>query len=168
MRWLRFLAGLFLTVVLHSFFDYFFPVALTRLDLYAILVVFFAMSGHLKGVIFAGVVAGMTQDVFSGAIFGLHAFALTFTGYLVALFNTRIVVRGALAFGACLASAVLVNESVILALIRLLHDQRVGFMESGVAYTTIFTSLLGMLIYQIVETTLAREEKERESLKRRG
>ena len=160
MTWFRFLVILTITIVLHSLLDNFAPRALARLDLYVILIVYFAMDGQLTRVIVAGVIAGLTQDAFAGTIFGLHAFALTLTGYLVALLNTKIVLRGAIAFGPCLAGAVLVNEIVILFLIRLLLSQRIGPVQAGVPYTIVVTSAVGVLAYQILESVSASRSEQ--------
>ena len=73
MRWLRFLIGLLIALTLHSMLDSFFPSALAFFNPYVILVVYYSMGGNVFGAIVAGVIAGLVQDAYSGAIFGLHA-----------------------------------------------------------------------------------------------
>ncbi len=157
MRWLRFLIGLLIALTLHSLLDNFFPNALAFFNPYIILVVYYSMGGNLFGAIVAGVLAGLVQDAFSGAIFGLHAFSLTFCGYLVAYINSRLVLRGAAAFGGALIVSVILNEVVIYVLVNILLRQRIGMFEEGLLMKTLFTSLFGVLIYQLL-TLFLREE----------
>ena len=157
MRWLRFAIGLLIALTLHSLLDSFYPNARAFFDAYIILVVYYSMGGNVLGAIIAGVTAGLVQDAFSGAIFGLHAFALTVCAYIVAYINSRLVLRGTLAFGACLGGAVIVNELVIYILVNILLNQRIEMFEQGLIVKTIFTLLFGMLVYQLL-TLFLREE----------
>jgi rod shape-determining protein MreD len=156
-RWLRFLIGLLIALTLHSLLDSFFPNALAFFNPYVILVVYYSMGGNLIGAIFAGIAAGLVQDAYSMSIFGLHAFALTVVAYAVAYVNARLVLRGTLAFGACLVGAVIVNELVIFVLVNILLRQRIEMFEQGMVVKTIFTCLFGMLVYQLL-TLFLREE----------
>lgn len=160
MRWLRFLIGLLIALTLHSLLDSFFPNALAFFNPYVILVVYYSMGGNILGAIIAGVIAGFVQDAFSGAIFGLHAFSLTVCAYAVAYVNSRLVLRGTLAFGACLGGAVIVNELVIYILVNILLKQKIEMFEQGLIVKTIFTLLFGMLVYQLILLFLREEPIE--------
>ena len=157
MRWLRFAVGLLIALTLHSLLDSFFPNALAFFNPYVILVVYYSMGGNVTGAIFAGVIAGLVQDAYSGAMFGLHAFALTVCAYAVAYINSRLVLRGTLAFGACLIGTVIVNELVIFILVNILLKQKVEMFEQGMIVKTIFTCLFGMIVYLLL-TLFLREE----------
>jgi rod shape-determining protein MreD len=163
-RWLRFLIGLLIALVLHSLLDNFFPNALAFFNPYLVLVIYYSMGGNLFGAIIAGVIAGLVQDAFSGAIFGLHAFALTLAGYLVAYINSRIVLRGVLAFGAAIAGSVILNEIVIYIMVNVLLRQRIEMFEEAMLMKMVITSLFGMLIYQIL--SLFRLEEPIEAARR--
>jgi len=154
---LRFVVGLLIALTLHSLLDSFFPNALAFFNPYVILVVYYSMGGNILGAIIAGVIAGFVQDAFSGAIFGLHAFSLTVCAYAVAYVNSRLVLRGTLAFGACLAGAVVMNELVIYLLVIILLKQKVEMFEQGLIVKTIFTLLFGMLVYQLLLLFLREE-----------
>jgi len=156
-RWVRFAIGLLLALTLHSLLDSFYPNALAFFNPYVILVIYYAMGGNLVGAIFAGIAAGLVQDAYSGAIFGLHAFSLTVVAYAVAYINARLVLRGALVFGACLFGAVIVNELVIWGLVNILLRQRIEMFEQAMIVKAIFTALFGMLVYQLL-TLFLREE----------
>jgi rod shape-determining protein MreD len=148
---------LLIALTLHSLLDSFFPNALAFFDPYVILVVYYSMGGNVLGAIVAGVMAGLVQDAYSGAIFGLHAFSLTVCAYVVAYINSRLVLRGTLFFGACLGGAVIVNELMIYILVNILLRQRIDLFEQGMAVKMIFTTLFGMLVYQLL-TLVFREE----------
>ncbi|HVT43570.1 MAG TPA: rod shape-determining protein MreD [Thermoanaerobaculia bacterium] len=157
MRWLRFVVGLLIALMLHSLLDSMFPNALAFFNPYIILVIYYSMGGNLIGAIIAGVVAGLVQDAFSGAIFGLHAFSLTVAAYLVAYINARLVLRGTIPFGACLAGSVIINELVIYVLINILLKQRIEMFGQGMLLKMLLTSLFGMMLYQLL-TLFLREE----------
>ena len=157
MRWLRFAIGLLIALTLHSLLDSFYPNALAFFNPYIILVVYYSMGGNIVGAIFAGIAAGFVQDAFSNAMFGLHAFSLTFCAYIIASINARLMLRGTLAFGACLGGAVVVNELVIYILVNILVKQRIEMFEQALFVKTIFTLLFGMLVYQLL-TLFLREE----------
>jgi rod shape-determining protein MreD len=146
-----------IALTLHSLLDSFFPNALAFFNPYVILVVYYSMGGNVTGAIFAGVIAGLVQDAYSGAMFGLHAFALTVCAYAVAYINSRLVLRGTLAFGACLIGTVIVNELVIFILVNILLKQKVEMFEQGMIVKTIFTCLFGMIVYLLL-TLFLREE----------
>ena len=157
MRWLRFAVGLIIALTLHSLLDSFFPNALAFFNPYLILIVYYAMGGNVFGAIIAGVVAGLVQDAYSGAIFGLHAFSLTVCAYTVAYINSRLSLRGTVSFGACLIGAVIVNELVIYILVNILLKQKIQLFEQGMIFKAVFTCLFGMLVYQLL-TLFLREE----------
>lgn len=157
MRWLRFALGLLIALTLHSLLDSFFPNALAFFNPYVILIVYYAMGGNVFGAIIAGVIAGLVQDAFSSSIFGLHAFSLTICAYIIAYINSRLALRGTLAFGACLGGAVVVNELVIYILVNILLKQRIEMFEQGLLVKTIFTLIFGMFVYQFL-TLFLREE----------
>lgn len=160
MRWLRFVVGLLVALTLHSLLNTFFPNALAFFNPYVILVVYYSMGGNVLGAIVAGVTAGFVQDAFSGAIFGLHAFSLTVCAYAIATINSRLVLRGTLAFGACLAGAVIVNELVIYILVNILLKQRVEMFEQALFVKTVFTLLFGVVVYQLLLLFLREEPIE--------
>jgi rod shape-determining protein MreD len=159
-RWLRFAIGLLIALTLHSLLDKFFPNALAFFNPYLILVIYYSMGGNLVGAIFAGVAAGLVQDAFSGAIFGMHAFALTVCGYLVAYVNSRLVLRGTLAFGVSLIGSVILNEIVLYLLVNILLKQKIEMFGEGMLAKTVLTSLFGMLVYQLLLLFLREEPIE--------
>ncbi|MCU1227557.1 MAG: rod shape-determining protein MreD [Acidobacteriota bacterium] len=157
MRWLRFIIGLLIALTLHSLLDRFSPNALAFFNPYVVLIVYYSMGGNIFGAIMAGVAAGLVQDAFSNAPFGMHAFSLTVCAYIVASINARLVLRGTLSFGACLIGAVVLNELVVYFLVNILLRQKIDMFEQGMFVKTIFTCLFGMLVYQLLLLFLKEE-----------
>lgn len=157
MRWLRFIIGLLIALTLHSLLDRFSPNALAFFNPYVVLIVYYSMGGNVFGAIIAGVAAGLVQDAFSNAPFGMHAFSLTVCAYIVASINARLVLRGTLSFGACLIGAVVLNELVVYFLVNILLRQKIDMFEQGMFVKTIFTCLFGMLVYQLLLLFLREE-----------
>lgn len=151
---LRFLIGLVIALTIHSLLNKFFPNSLAFVDLYLILVVYYATGGNLIGTIIAAVLAGFVQDAFSNAIFGLHAFALTFCGYLVGVLSTKIDLRSPIAFGLTVAGSVILNELVVFALVNILLSERIELFGQALLFKTLITSLLGVLTWQGVQAVL--------------
>jgi len=157
LRWLRFVIGLLIALTLHSLLDRFSPNALAFFNPYVVLIVYYSMGGNVFGAIIAGVAAGLVQDAFSNAPFGMHAFSLTVCAYIVASINARLVLRGTLSFGACLIGAVVLNELVVYFLVNILLRQKIDMFEQGMFVKTIFTCLFGMLVYQLLLLFLREE-----------
>jgi len=148
---------LLIALTLHSLLDRFSPNALAFFNPYVVLVVYYSMGGNILGAIMAGVAAGLVQDAFSIAPFGMHAFSLTVCAYIVASINARLVLRGTLSFGACLIGAVVLNELVAYFLVNILLRQKIDMFEQGMFVKTIFTCLFGMLVYQLLLLFLKEE-----------
>jgi rod shape-determining protein MreD len=157
LRWLRFIIGLLIALTLHSLLDRFSPNALAFFNPYVVLIVYYSMGGNVFGAIIAGVAAGLVQDAFSNAPFGMHAFSLTVCAYIVASINARLVLRGTLSFGACLIGAVVLNDLVVYFLVNILLRQKIDMFEQGMFVKTIFTCLFGMLVYQLLLLFLREE-----------
>lgn len=160
MRWLRFFIGLLVALTVHAVLNEIAPGFLQFFDPYVILIVFFAMGGHLTGAIVAGVFAGFTQDALGISIPGLHAFTLTLCGYAVAFVNLRLALHGILAFGGCLLGASLANELLLFALPAILLPESGPIHLEIVIARSIVTTLSGMLIFQMLTVVLKREPLE--------
>jgi rod shape-determining protein MreD len=156
-RGLRFTAGLLVALTLHSVLNKIAPGFLEFFDPYVILIVYYAMGGHLTGAIFAGLAAGLAQDAFTISIPGLHAFTLTLVGYLVAFVNHRLALNGILAFGGCLLGASLVNEAIAHLMPVVLLPQVIPFHPEIFIARAVVTTMSGMLVYQLLAIVLRGE-----------
>jgi len=160
LRGLRFTAGLLIALTVHAVLNKISPGFLEFFDPYVILIVYYAMGGHLAGAIIAGVAAGLAQDAFTISIPGLHAFTLTLVGYVVAFINLRLALNGIFAFGGCLLGASLLNELLAWALPAMLLPQPIPFHPQILLARSIVTTMSGMLLYQLLTIVLRGEPLE--------
>jgi rod shape-determining protein MreD len=79
-----------------------------------------ARSGDFVRAVLAGAAAGFLEDGLSQPLLGMNAFAKAMIGYALTLVSVRVVFGGALAVGAALAAASLLNEAIVAALSVLL------------------------------------------------
>lgn len=63
------------------------------LDLFLVVVVFYALRGDLFVGLTVGLVAGLATDTLTGGLYGLHGFADTIVGYGTAYVAQRLVIR---------------------------------------------------------------------------
>lgn len=162
MRWIRFAIGVLLALTLQSLLESLVPNAVAYFDPYIIVVVYYASGGNLTGTILAGLTAGFVQDAFSAAIFGLHAFSLTLSGYLVAFVYSRLLLRGTPAIGMAIFLCVVLGEVTTGVLLRILvlHPFDIGrYLIVKAALTT----LLGMLFAQALVVAAGRDEERKAS-----
>lgn len=157
MRGLRFTAGLLIALTIHAVLNKLAPGFLEFFDPYVILVVYYAMGGHLTGAILAGVAAGLAQDAFTISIPGLHAFTLTLVGYIVSFINLRLALNGIFAFGGCLLGASLLNELLAYLLPAMLLPEPIPFHAPIIFARSIVTTMSGMLVYQLLTIVLRGE-----------
>ncbi len=73
------------TVVMESVL----PGASGSMDLYLLVVVYYAISGSRERAIVMGALAGLTQDIFTSQFLGFHTFVKTAVAYLVAGLGSR-------------------------------------------------------------------------------
>lgn len=116
MRVLKFLFALALTVLVHVLLARLWPESVEVLDLFLILTVLVAVGGRSAPAIAAGVAAGFARDTFSGGLYGLHGFADTLIGYLVARVAQRIDLDNLPAVGLATAVATLAQKVVLIVL----------------------------------------------------
>ncbi len=116
----RFLLALAAAALLHllgSRISGHFPVVV---DLFLVVALWAARSGHLTAAIAAGSAAGLVTDALTGGPFGLYAFADTIVAYATAFAARRLVIERAFGVFLLHAMAVAVQQAVILGLLRAL------------------------------------------------
>lgn len=94
--------------------------ALLPVDWFLLATAAVARSGDFVRAVLAGAAAGFFEDSLSQPLLGVNAFAKAMLGFALTLVSVRVVFGGALAVGAALAAASLVNEAIVAALTALL------------------------------------------------
>jgi rod shape-determining protein MreD len=89
------------------------------IDCFLIATAVVARGGNPSRAVLVGGILGLFEDAFSEQLLGMNAFAKAALGYVFAVLSVRVVFGGALAVGAALTAASLVNDAIV-ALLSLL------------------------------------------------
>jgi rod shape-determining protein MreD len=90
------------------------------IDLFSVVIVLNALSGGPVGAMVGGSLAGLAEDAIAGLVYGLHGFAGTLTGFLVQQGSRLLTVQNGIMVAGIAALALLAQEVVIAALVRVL------------------------------------------------
>ncbi|HEX2254799.1 MAG TPA: rod shape-determining protein MreD [Thermoanaerobaculia bacterium] len=123
MRAARFLAGLLLVLLFHSLGVAVMPEFGRAVDLFLVLTVLVALRGRTLDGMLAGLVAGLSHDVLTSSLFGLHGFADTLLGYGTARLVQRVVVERASGLLLVGFAASVVQQALLACLVLLLQPQ---------------------------------------------
>jgi rod shape-determining protein MreD len=119
-------------------------------DLFTVLVVYYAVSRRRAGVMMVGAGAGLVQDLFTHTLLGMNAFKKTLVGYLLGALGSMFVLSQPLPrFGVlCLATLL---EALIEAGLYLVLGQHAGFPSPGeLIRLGIGNGIIGTILYWIV------------------
>jgi rod shape-determining protein MreD len=89
-------------------------------DLFTVVIVLNAVASGPAGAMIGGSLAGLAEDAVAGLVYGLHGFAGTLIGLLVQQGSRLLTVQHGVMVGGIAALAVLAQEVVIAALVRVL------------------------------------------------
>lgn len=106
-----------------------------------------ARGGDFVRAVLTGAAAGFLEDALSQQLFGMNAFAKAAIGYGLAMISVRIVFGGALAVGAALAAASLVNDLIVGVLGALLLQAPIVLASPEALGRAATTGLTGSLLY---------------------
>jgi rod shape-determining protein MreD len=102
-----------------------------------------ARSGDFVRAVLTGAIAGFVEDGISQQMLGMNAFAKAVIGYALTLVSVRVVFGGAMAVGAALAVACLVNEAVVALLSSLLLQSPVVIVSRDALWRAAATGIAG-------------------------
>jgi rod shape-determining protein MreD len=115
-RALKVAAALLAALLVHVLGAWALPDLPRYLDLFLVVAVVNALDGRSAAGLAGGLAAGLTRDVLSGRLYGLHGFADTIAGYAVARAAQRLDIRGPGAVLVTAGLATLLQQVVLLAL----------------------------------------------------
>jgi rod shape-determining protein MreD len=102
-----------------------------------------ARSGDFVRTVLTGATAGFMEDALSQPLLGVNAFAKAMIGYALTLVSVRVVFGGALAVGAALAAASLINEAIVALLSALLMQSPIVIVSRDAFWRAAATGLTG-------------------------
>ena len=159
----RLLLGVLLATGLYAALLAAVPSVGQAIDPFLVVVVWFALARPPLGAMTAGMLVGLCHDVFSGRPFGLHGFADTVVGYLVARFAEQFLVRQPRALALVFGLSVAVQQALIAALQLLLVPFAEVAGPAHVAARVGASTLLGLLWVRAEELLRGRVASWRRS-----
>lgn len=116
MRNLRFAGALLLAVLVHSAGSQLWGDFPAAVDLFLVVVVFYALGGSPLSGMLGGLVGGLVADAFTGDLYGLHGFADTIIGYGTAYAAHRIMIQRAASVFVLFALAAALQQGILIGL----------------------------------------------------
>jgi len=117
--------------------------SLLPVDWFLIATAVVARSGDFVRAILAGAAAGFLEDGLSQQLLGFNAFAKAAIGYALAIVSVRVVFGGAIAAGAALAVASLINEALVALLGALLLQAPIVVISREAVWRAAATGVTG-------------------------
>ena len=158
---LRFLLALAVTLLLHFVVGRIAPEAIRVVDLFLLLVVFFALKADLLVGMAVGVVAGLVTDAVTGGLYGLHGFADTIVGYGTAFAAQRLVIRRPPGVFLMFSLAAAAQQAVLAGLVVMLLSDPVLPELQWTLTKVVATGLLGVVLVSIRQGSTARFQRWR-------
>lgn len=147
---------------------------LRYINLPLIVVVYFALQRDMMEALLIGALAGIATDAFSGSLLGAGGFAKTLVAFAIAFLASKVNLDNPLLKIPVLAGAVLIHESVLVGLNKLLGQPTFGPFVVRLAYTMIGTMTAGTLLLFVIDqffsdkALLRRQFAHRRRLARRN
>jgi rod shape-determining protein MreD len=125
---------------------------LTYIDFPLIIVAYAALQRNSINALLYGTIAGIAVDALSGGLLGAKAFSLTLVAYIISEVARRVYLDNLLLRIPVIASACLVNSLVYFGMHKILGQSPSGSPVVTVAYTLIGTTVIGTVIFVILES----------------
>ncbi len=129
------------------------------LDVFLLVVVYFAAKEGLLTGMLAGAACGLVQDSFSSGIIGLHGFAKTVVGFFIGLLSTILMMENLATQAFILGLATLLNGAVIVGINYLFLHLPLRDFWGTLGYQSVGNIGVGIIIFH--SARLYRLVKER-------
>ena len=124
---------------------------LTYMDLPLVVTIYFAISGRRVHSALIGSVLGLTQDAVQGLPLGVHGFAMTLTGYMVAAFSKKLVIERQGTQWLILFLSSLGNSLVVLLLLGLVDRELWLPYAVQAVVQSVVTSVFGVFVLRFLQ-----------------
>ncbi|MBI1746678.1 MAG: rod shape-determining protein MreD [Acidobacteria bacterium] len=124
---------------------------LTYFDLPLIITVYVSMKGRRVHSSLTGSLFGLTQDAVQGLPLGIHGFAMTLTGYVIAVVSKKVVMERQGSRGLVLFLASLGNSLVVFLLLLMIGRHAYSHFFTQAVIQSVVTSILGVVILQFFQ-----------------
>lgn len=137
---------------------------LSYADLPLIVVAYFALQRDALVAVMTGTATGLAADVMSNGLLGAHGFAYTLTAYLISSLVSRVMLDNPLLRIPVFAGAAAFHSLVFVFLHRLLGQEVTplgGTMSENVAYSVIWTTVVGTLLAFMLDAFFSEKSRTR-------
>jgi rod shape-determining protein MreD len=131
------------------------PWARDEIDVFLLVVVYYAVSGSRVQAILMGAFAGLMQDVFASQYLGFHAFVKIGVAYLIGGLGSRFMLSQSFPQFASLALATLL-DGVLSAVLASLAGLPPQVHLGALSRQALFNGLAGMIVFTLVRRGLPR------------
>ena len=132
---------------------------LAFVDFPLIVIVYAALQRNAMRAIIFGTVAGIAVDALSGGLLGADGFSKTLIAYAVSEIARRVYLDNLLLRIPVIAGACLLDDLVYYGLHRMLGQESSAPIVETIAYTLIGTTIVGTLVYLILENFMVETPK---------
>lgn len=164
MRALRFAIGLLVALLVHLFVVALGPEAAGAIDPFLLLIVLFALDGNVLAALIGGCVAGLTEDVVSGGLFGLYGLAGTVVGFVAARTTHHLSLERRSFVALLFSLAAVIQQMVVQGMLVLLATAQEMPSLLLLAVRVVLAAVLGSLLVSVwgkVESTLRKRRQDR-------
>lgn len=130
-------------------------------DFPLIIIVYAALQRNAIKALFYGSVAGIAVDALSGGLLGANGFTKTLIAYIVSEIVRRVYLDNLLLRIPVIAGACLLDNLIYYGMHRLLGQEPGGEFVTTLAYTIIGTTIVGTIIYLVLDSFFAENVKRR-------
>jgi rod shape-determining protein MreD len=159
MRQLKIAVVLALAVALQSALAVWRPLA--YFDLGLILVVYFALQREPVQALVVGAVAGLGADVLGGGLLGGGGFSKTVTAYAVYAMASRVMLDTTLLRIPVIAGAVLIDNTVYVAMQKMLGQMPSEPFVQALSYKLIATTVAGTILLYLYDSFFSERARQR-------
>ena len=124
-------------------------------DLPLIIVVYAALQRNAIRALLFGTIAGLAIDAMSGGLIGANGFSKTLVAYIISEIARRVYLDNLLLRIPVIAGACLVNNFVYYGMHRLLGQSPTSPLVETVAYTLLWTTITGTIIFLLLEISFS-------------
>lgn len=134
---------------------------LAYIDLPLIVVVYAALQRNSIRALLFGTISGIAVDALSGGLLGANGFSKTLIAYIVSEIARRVYMDNLLLRIPVIAGACLLDDLVYFGLHRLFGQPPAGDLLTTAAYSLIATTIVGTLVYLLLQNVSAERGPRR-------
>jgi len=158
-KYLLIVLALFLAFLGQTVLSKYFSRAISYLDLFLIIVIYYSLKEKPIGAMLIGTSAGLIQDTFSSLIIGFSSFSKTIIGFFLSSINARVMLHHPIAQIAVLILATLLNGLILKGLSIFFGLEYIPQLFPFLLYQGLANGLVGIIIIRLMISYSQRKKK---------